>query len=161
MRTTVTSLLIALTLPGSAFCTTTAASNASFTPCGTPHPASPREQQAIFEKYTELLYVKRAPVAAYAYIPANQIQHNPYTLDGAAASFPVVNSIIGNSSLGVQVLHQAFAAPFGWVYWRLDGFYPAPAALLDLYRFEGGCILEHWDITQAVPADAINPHALF
>ncbi|KAJ7183482.1 hypothetical protein C8R46DRAFT_1209642 [Mycena filopes] len=159
MRATSASLLSTLTLVGSAFCTTVA-SNVSFTPCA-PHPASPREQQAIFEKYAELLYVKRAPVAAYAYIPANQIQHNPYTLDGAATSFPVVNSIIGNSSLGVEVLHQAFAAPFGWVHWRLDGFYPAPAALLDLYRFEGGCILEHWDITQEVPADAINPHALF
>ncbi|KAJ7131929.1 hypothetical protein C8R46DRAFT_1308262, partial [Mycena filopes] len=164
MRTTPSTLLLStLTLLGYALCTSAspaAVSNASLTTC-TPHPASPLEQQAIFEKYVDLVWVKRTPIPAFVYVAANEIQHNPNLLDGAAASVPIFNALFGNTSVGVQIMHQAFAAPFGWVHWRLDGFYPAPAAALDVYRFEGGCIAEHWDVIQQVPADAISSHPLF
>ncbi|KAJ7036704.1 hypothetical protein C8F04DRAFT_1181055 [Mycena alexandri] len=154
-------LLSALALFGPAFCKPTAAPNTPLITC-TPRPASPREQQAEFEKYADLLYVKRTPRPAYAYFTANDTQHNPYVLDGAAASFALVNPIYINHTNGVEMLHQGFQAPIGWVHWRLDGGgYPAPTAVVDVYRFEGACIVEHWDIVQTLPADAINPHALF
>lgn len=34
-------------------------------------------------------------------------------------------------------------------------------ALIDLFRMEGTCIVEHWDISQLKPADATNPIAMF
>ncbi|KAJ7017548.1 hypothetical protein C8F04DRAFT_1405789 [Mycena alexandri] len=103
---------------------------------------------------------KTTPIPGCASIAANKIQHDPYVLDGAAASVALVTSIIANSSVGLELLHQAFQAPFGWVHWRLDVFSPAFASV-DIYRFEGACIVEHWDTIQQVPADAINPHPLF
>ncbi|KAJ7046063.1 hypothetical protein C8F04DRAFT_1063263, partial [Mycena alexandri] len=152
----------ALTAIRPAFCTPAAPYPVNTTPTTcVQHPVSPTKQQEIFESYAELLYLKRTPAPAYVYIATNEIQHNPYVLDGAAASFAIVNSIFANSSNGVEVLHQAFHAPFGWVHWRLDGFYPMPASVVDVYRFEGACIVEHWDTIQQVPADAINPHPLF
>ncbi|KAJ7751454.1 hypothetical protein B0H16DRAFT_1548533 [Mycena metata] len=161
MRTS-TTLLTALAAISPAFCKPAAppSVNATLTTC-VQHPASPPEQQEIFERYAELLYIKRTPTPAYVYIASNEIQHNPNLLDGAAASFAIVNSIFTNSSNGVEVLQQTFQAPFGWVHWRLDGFYPTPASVVDIYRFEGACIVEHWDTIQQVPTDAINPHPLF
>ncbi|KAJ7033506.1 hypothetical protein C8F04DRAFT_1104923 [Mycena alexandri] len=161
MRTSIT-LLAALIAITPAFCKPAAPSsnNATLTTC-VQHPASPTEQQEIFERYSELLYLKRTPAPAFVYIATNEIQHNPYALDGAAAAFAIVNTIFTNSSNGIEVLHQAFHAPFGWVHWRLDGFYSTPASVVDIYRFEGACIVEHWDTIQQVPTNAINPHPLF
>ncbi|KAJ7775466.1 hypothetical protein B0H16DRAFT_1879854 [Mycena metata] len=161
MRTS-TILLTALAAITPAFCIPAAppSANTSLITC-VQHPASPREQQKIFERYAELLYVKRTPDPAFVYIASDEIQHNPYQLDGAAASFAAVNPIVTNCSYGVEVLQQAFQAPFGWVHWRLDGPFPTPTSVVDIYRFEGACIVEHWDTMQQVPTDAINPHPLF
>jgi len=38
---------------------------------------------------------------------------------------------------------------------------PEPIALADIYRMDGTCIVEHWDVTQARPANATNPIAMF
>ncbi|KAJ7152875.1 hypothetical protein C8R46DRAFT_1302184 [Mycena filopes] len=157
MRTSTILITAILTVVGPAFCKP---SNTTLVTC-TPAYASPSKQQELFEKYAELLYVKRTPIPAYAYFTANDTQHNPYVLDGAAASFAVVNPIFTNSTNKIAVLNQGFQAPTGWVHWRLDGVYPAPTAVVDVYRWEGACIVEHWDIVQTLPADAINPHALF
>ena len=35
------------------------------------------------------------------------------------------------------------------------------AAVVHIFRFEGGRIVELWDIGQAVPEDAINEHGMF
>ncbi|KAJ7131928.1 hypothetical protein C8R46DRAFT_1235706 [Mycena filopes] len=163
MRTTFTTLLGALTLIGSlssASASPSSGSNTSLTTCK-PHPATPQEQQEIWNIYADLLFVKRTPIPAFAYIAPNEIQHDPFVLDGTAAAFPIVDALLTNSSHGIEVLHQAFVAPFGWVHWRLDGVYSTPAAVVELYRFDGGCVVEHWDVTQQVPTDAINPHPLF
>ncbi|KAJ7752636.1 hypothetical protein B0H16DRAFT_1887194 [Mycena metata] len=159
---TATILLTALAAIGPAFCKPAGQNMANTSPtfC-VQHPASPAEQQERFNTFTELLWIKRTPTPAYVYIAANEIQHDPYALDGAAASVAPVNALFANSSNGIELLHQGFQAPFGWVHWRLDGFYPAPASVVEIYRFEGACIVEHWDTTQQVPADAINPHPLF
>ena len=38
---------------------------------------------------------------------------------------------------------------------------PEPIALADIYRMDGTCIVEHWDVTQARPANATNGIAMF
>ncbi|KAJ7752600.1 hypothetical protein B0H16DRAFT_1836770 [Mycena metata] len=178
---TATILLTALAAIGPAFCQPASHStaNASITFC-VQNPASPAEQQERFNTYRAALdqevfesshhkyttahsqnTTPRTPAPAYVYIAANEIQHDPYALDGAAASVAPVDALFANSSNGIELLHQGFQSPFGWVHWRVDGFYPAPASVVEIYRFEGACIVEHWDTTQQVPADAISPHPLF
>jgi predicted SnoaL-like aldol condensation-catalyzing enzyme len=91
----------------------------------------------------------------------NFTNHNPSVLDGLAASFDVVKPIFTNPAVEIQILHQAFAEPVGWVHYRIDGFLPEPTAVVDVYLWGGGCIVEHWDIIQERPVNATNSHALF
>ncbi|KAJ7801746.1 hypothetical protein B0H14DRAFT_3136163 [Mycena olivaceomarginata] len=162
MRTS-TMLISALVGIGSAL----ASSNSltQLTTC-TPHPGavSPQQQRVIFEKFADLVYhnATAASIAeAYKHVRADEVQHNPDNLDGAAASFAVFNAVYANRTNVIQVLHQAFEAPIGWVHFRIDGASPEPAAIVDMYRFNGSCIVEHWDVIQERPVNATNPHALF
>jgi predicted SnoaL-like aldol condensation-catalyzing enzyme len=34
-------------------------------------------------------------------------------------------------------------------------------AIVDLFRFEGTCIVEHWDALQQITGDEVNPNAFF
>ena len=35
------------------------------------------------------------------------------------------------------------------------------AAVADIYRFEDGRIVEHWDVLQQVPVHAVHDHPMF
>lgn len=43
----------------------------------------------------------------------------------------------------------------------MSGIGGEPAAVVDVVRFEGTCIMEHWDVIQERPGNATNSNALF
>ena len=59
------------------------------------------------------------------------------------------------------VLRQSFDNNIGFAHVRVNQVGEPPLALADIYRMEGTCIVEHWDVTQYLPANATNPIALF
>jgi predicted SnoaL-like aldol condensation-catalyzing enzyme len=98
---------------------------------------------------------------AFTHIPADYIQHNPFELDGITSSFDFLNPIFSNTSVTVQILHRVFEAPYGWLHYRVDGLLEEPTAIVDLFRFNGTCMQEHWDVIQGRPVNSTNPHPLF
>ncbi|KAJ7208250.1 hypothetical protein GGX14DRAFT_566976 [Mycena pura] len=85
---------------------------------------------------SEVLLLERADLTqAFTHVSANEIQHNPFLPDGAVATFDFVNALLENPAVTVEVLHQAFAAPIGWVHYRIDGVNPEPTAIVDVWRF--------------------------
>ncbi|KAK7039824.1 Snoal-like polyketide cyclase family protein [Favolaschia claudopus] len=130
-------------------------------PCKVHH-ASPRTQKAIFEAYVKAMYIeKNIPKAFNNVVAADYIQHNPAGPDGFDAAYVGLSQLLANPELEVQILHLAFEAPYGWVHLRMDGFQPNATAGLDLYRMNGTCFQEHWDVLQERPATALNDHPLF
>ncbi|KAK7039851.1 Snoal-like polyketide cyclase family protein [Favolaschia claudopus] len=125
--------------------------------------ASHHQQGKIFEDLVENFYRTKNYTRAYTHMVADLIQHNPAVLDGSNASFTTVVGLIGPPSVKVQVLRTAFSAPYGWVHWRIDGLGGAerPSAVVDIFRFNGTCVQEHWDVIQEMPAESVNPHPLF
>lgn len=59
------------------------------------------------------------------------------------------------------VLRQSFDNNIGFIHVRVDEANEEPIALADIYRMDGTCIVEHWDVTQSRPANATNPIAMF
>ena len=59
-----------------------------------------------------------------------------------------------------EVLRYSFDVDIGFVHVMVDEP-PEPIALADNYRLDGTGIVEHWDVTQARPANATNPIAMF
>ncbi|KAJ7720517.1 hypothetical protein B0H16DRAFT_1604498 [Mycena metata] len=127
------------------------------------HPANAVEQKEIFNVFVDEFYVKRNIPGAFHHIAADYIQHNPFELDGITSSFNFLDPIFSNTSVKVQILHRVFEAPYGWLHYRVDDLLGElePTAILDLFRFNGTCVQEHWDVIQERPVNATNPHALF
>lgn len=59
------------------------------------------------------------------------------------------------------VLRQSFDNNIGFIHVRVNEANEEPIALADIYRMDGTCIVEHWDVTQARPTNATNPIAMF
>ncbi|KAH7036827.1 hypothetical protein B0J12DRAFT_703346 [Macrophomina phaseolina] len=127
-----------------------------------PRRATVAEQRAIFAEFVQKFLVEQnATRALLDHVSEDYIQHNPFFPSGrqvvldAFTSFPV-------GATNATILNQAFDANRGFVHYRQDTAGAAePSAIVDLYRFEGTCIMEHWDVIQERPANATNPLAMF
>ncbi|KAJ7091781.1 hypothetical protein C8R44DRAFT_719655 [Mycena epipterygia] len=149
-------LILPLLSPGSV----SAQSTPTSVPCVV-HRATAVEQKQIFNTFVEDFYVKRDIPRAFTHVAADFIQHNPLELDGFTSSLDFLDPIFSNTSVTVQILHRVFEAPYGWLHYRVDGLLEQPTAILDLFRFNGTCVQEHWDVIQERPVNSTNPHPLF
>ncbi|KAK7039850.1 Snoal-like polyketide cyclase family protein [Favolaschia claudopus] len=134
------------------------------------HRALPFEQEKIFEVFIKDFLVTKNYTRAYTHIASDMIQHNPLVPDGSHGSFNAVFNFLGAPEVKIQVLHRAFAAPIGWAHYRVDGYtgpgldgapVTQPMAVVDVFRFNGTCVQEHWDVIQERPEHSLNPHPLF
>lgn len=122
-------------------------------------PASERQQRAIFNAFIEVLYVEKNATKAFdTYVAVNLTEHDPFDEQGRAANAAKLDAIIPYASF--EVLRQSFDNNIGLAHVRVNED-PEPIALADIYRMDGTCIVEHWDVTQARPANATNPIAMF
>ncbi|KAJ6096558.1 hypothetical protein N7486_007304 [Penicillium sp. IBT 16267x] len=145
-------------------CSTWATKNLSFCkkkaePYCPGYEASTALQSEIFADFIETLYGERNVSKAFeTYVASDIIEHDPVDSQDRdaivarlAALIPYVNSTILFSSFGDNI---------GLVYLKVEDK-PEPIALADIYRMNGTCIVEHWDINQARPANTTNPLAMF
>jgi predicted SnoaL-like aldol condensation-catalyzing enzyme len=97
------------------------------------------------------------------YVGDKYIQHNPIAADGKDAA--------------VEVLGKALQALPGWTYEikhaYVDGDYAIihshvrmkpddrGMAVVDIFRFEKGKVVEHWDVVQPIPEKSANTNTMF
>ena len=97
------------------------------------------------------------------YVGDKYIQHNPIAADGKEAA--------------VEVLGKALKALPGWTYEikhaYVDGDYAIihshvrmkaddrGMAVVDIFRFEKGKVVEHWDVVQPIPEKSANGNGMF
>ena len=97
------------------------------------------------------------------YVGDKYIQHNPIAADGKEAA--------------VEVLGKALQALPGWSYEvkhaYVDGDYAIihshvrmkaddrGMAVVDIFRFENGKVVEHWDVVQPIPEKSANGNTMF
>ncbi|KAF6231451.1 hypothetical protein HO173_010412 [Letharia columbiana] len=122
-----------------------------------PKPATPSQQHAIFFDFINKLYTLEDPTTAYlTYVSPDYINHSPYAPQGRAAAIAFLNYLI--PSVNRTIVHETFEGGIGFVHLNVAG---GQMAVADVFRLDGTCVMEHWDVDQARPANATNPLALF
>jgi len=116
-------------------------------------------QRTIFADFVNALYIQKNVTGTYdTYVDVNLIEHSPFGPQGRDANAAVLLNIIPYAQF--TVLRSNFDANFGFIHLEIAGS-PEPTALADIYRMNGTCIEEHWDVTQVKPSNATNPIAMF
>ncbi|KAF9871447.1 hypothetical protein CkaCkLH20_11094 [Colletotrichum karsti] len=128
-----------------------------------PRPANAAEQRAIFNDFVNDFYVEKNTTKALLNHQAEDyIQHNPNVLSGRQASIDFLATLVTPDGVNMTIIHNNFDDNTGYIHYRLDTLGASqPTAIVDIFRFNGTCIVEHWDVIQERPANATNPLALF
>lgn len=149
----------ALAMPYSSYQDEGSAPNDSVPACP-PHYASSKTQEALFHAYVQKFYVQENVTGAVEdYVADDYIQHNPYVDSGKENAIKALSVLF--TGVNITLLHTGFENGYGWVFSRFDIPGLPPTATMDLLRYNGSCIQEHWESSEALPANATNPLALF
>jgi predicted SnoaL-like aldol condensation-catalyzing enzyme len=130
--------------------------------CSPNHSASGWEIRDIFNQYVdEWVHQRNFSAAAEKYLSPDLIQHNPQIANGSAAMVAAVIPILANYdgpdfSLVVVDEKKGLAVTLNRYVGKPGTGLPF-AGVADFYRFDGTCIVEHWDVIESLPANSTNP----
>ncbi|KAF2421159.1 hypothetical protein EJ08DRAFT_521539 [Tothia fuscella] len=126
---------------------------------------TPSEQLTIFKSFVRKFYVeKNVPAAFTDHVAESYIQHNPNFLSGRQVASDGLSKYL--PALNITVTKIALFDNHGWVLVKQTkegegekGY----TAVVDVFRMEGSCVVEHWDVIQqrARNASFVNPLAIF
>ncbi|WYZ44321.1 hypothetical protein EsH8_VII_000757 [Colletotrichum jinshuiense] len=121
-------------------------------------PATAEQQRAIFEEAVQTIIVEqRYEEGIMRHYDEGYIQHDPYVVSGRQNALDFLNTLEPNS-VNFTIINKGIDNQYAWIFQRVDqDGNPNPLGWVDLWRMEGTCIMEHWSIYMAKPADAINP----
>lgn len=134
--------------------------------CSAAFALSPQEQanKDVVLAFYEAAINRKDVEAAVAFIGPKYIQHNPRSPDGVEGLKGFINGYLKRANPALKatvrrvvvqddlvVLHvQSVAQPGG-----------PETAIVDIFRVEGGKIVEHWDVMQPVPDQMAHGNTMF
>lgn len=128
------------------------------------HAESPKE---VVTAFAELAFVQgHAVEAARRYLsPDKYVQHNPEAADGREAFIHGFAAFVEKTGYRCEIRRVIGEGDLVVVHSHCKS-HPASAkdrgeAVVDIFRVDGGLIVEHWDVSQSVPARAANPNTMF
>jgi predicted SnoaL-like aldol condensation-catalyzing enzyme len=124
------------------------------------HHVSEHHKRKLFNDFVNVFYKQKdVPDAYNTFVAEDLIEHNPFTPDGREAGIAALTGLIAASD--IELVHVLFDGCIGAVH----SMFTLPGqpflAIADFFRYDGSCIVEHWDVSESVPANATNPHPLF
>lgn len=125
-------------------------------------PAVP-DNRAIVTDFARLFYTERNVRAAFeAYVAEDYTQHNPGITDGRDAAVALLDPMFSQAGREFRIKQIIVDGDMAVIHVHAI---PSPgergASVFDMYRLEGGKIVEHWDAIQPVPETSANTHPMF
>ncbi|EAU89753.1 hypothetical protein CC1G_07478 [Coprinopsis cinerea okayama7 len=107
-------------------------------------PPTAEETAARHAAFAQAFIYRRNITAAFEFIVQDYINHNPMAQNGFDFAWNILSPFWNTQSL--TPLRDTYRHPQGWVNYR-SGF----GEVVDRFRWEGGCIVEHWDAGERYP----------
>jgi predicted SnoaL-like aldol condensation-catalyzing enzyme len=95
------------------------------------------ETKTRSDAFAQAFIYKKDVSEAFKYISKDYINHNPAAQNGSDSAWNILSPIWGSQN--ITPLRTAFKSPQSWLNYRTSGF----GEVVDRYRWEGGCIVEH------------------
>ncbi|WP_157831482.1 nuclear transport factor 2 family protein [Confluentibacter flavum] len=117
----------------------------------------------IVEDFADIFYTQKNVTKAFEkYVSEDYIQHNPNILDGPKAAIDALKPMFDNTEATFIIKQMLVDGDMAMIliHAKKDSTVLG-GAVADIYRLEEGKIVEHWDIKEEIPSNAINPHAMF
>ncbi|OAL44953.1 hypothetical protein IQ07DRAFT_549336 [Pyrenochaeta sp. DS3sAY3a] len=115
-------------------------------PCVRNPATSVRVTKKRAQKFAKAFIYEQDISKAFEFIAADYINHNPLAQNGSDSAWGILSPIWAAQNFTAQ--RTAFDFPQSWVGYTSAAFGP----IVDRFRWEGGCIVEHWDQGEVFPA---------
>lgn len=126
-----------------------------------PNQNSQAKQSAAIKDFANLFLVQKNIQAAFDYyVPGEYINHNPGAMTGRQNALNVLIPFLATPGISITVASVFAGEGFGYLHYKLS-LPGVNFAVMDRYRFEGTCIVEHWDVAQQITGNETNPIAFF
>lgn len=117
----------------------------------------------IVTDFARLFYTERNVRAAFeTYVAPDYIQHNPSIADGREAAVALLDPMFSEAGREFRIKQILIDGDMAVIHLHAI---PRPgergASVFDMYRLDGGKIVEHWDAIQPVPETSANTHPMF
>lgn len=119
------------------------------------------DNRAIVDAFLDLLIVQGDVKRAFeTYVAPDYVQHHPDIADGRDAAIAALST--GMFGVSAQIKRVLVDGDLAVVHLHARKGPDDPGlAIMDMFRLEGGKIVEHWDVMQPVPVSSVNPHPMF
>ena len=120
------------------------------------------DRRPVVEAFVDLMYRRRDVRAAFdSYVAEDYLQHNPGLPDGRDAAREPLAQMFDDPGFAPEVVRLLVDGDLCAVHLRISRDGSPVAAVVDLYRWDGEQVVEHWDVIQPWPATSANDHPLF
>jgi len=126
------------------------------------NPAEEANKQTVIAFYDAAINDKDFE-AASAYLGDKYIQHNPLAADGPEGLKAFIDWAKVNAA-GFKVEFKRVLADGDFVVVHAhatNGTDDRGSAVMDIFRLENGKVVEHWDVIQPIPEQAMNDNTMF
>ena len=118
--------------------------------------------RAAFLDFVHLYYVERKVREAFdRYVAVDYQQHNPNIADGREAAVAWLLKMTTGSTVRMDIRRITVDGDYAMVHLHASQGPSDPGhIIMNLFRLQDGIIMEHWDVTQAVPATTASGRPL-
>jgi len=118
--------------------------------------------RAAFLDFVRLYYGERKVREAFdRYVAVDYQQHNPNIADGREAAVAWLLKMTTGSTVRMDIRRITVDGDYAMVHLHASQGPSDPGhIIMNLFRLQDGIIMEHWDVTQAVPATTASGRPL-